>query len=107
MGIERREGDKAGPMESGLAGWLFARLRGLGGARPRLRLIERIALAPRQSLALVEAEGRRLLVATSVDGAPAFFPLDERAPRTIQRRAGDPGPGVEHRSPQSAARISW
>jgi hypothetical protein len=42
-------------------------------ARPRLELLERIALAPRQSLALVEAEGRRFLVATSPEGAPAFI----------------------------------
>ena len=38
-------------------------LRGCAATRrhePRLELLERIALAPRQSLALVEAEGRRL-----------------------------------------------
>ena len=47
--------------------------------------MERIALAPRQSLALVEAEGRRFLVATSPEGAPAFYALDERArPRTAR-----------------------
>jgi hypothetical protein len=47
-------------------------------AEPRLALLERIALAPRQSLALVEADGRRILVATSAEGGPAFYPLDER-----------------------------
>jgi flagellar biosynthetic protein FliP len=41
--------------------------------------VERIALAPRQSLALVEAEGRRFLVATSPEGAPTFYALDERS----------------------------
>jgi flagellar biogenesis protein FliO len=56
-------------------------VRKLGGqrARPRLALVERIALAPRQSLALVEAEGRRILVATSAEGGPAFYALDDRA----------------------------
>jgi flagellar biogenesis protein FliO len=44
----------------------------------RLALLERIALAPRQSLALVEAEGRRILVATSAEGGPVFYPLDEK-----------------------------
>ena len=44
---------------------------------PRLALVERITLAPRQSLALIEAEGRRILVATSAEGGPAFYPLDE------------------------------
>jgi len=57
-------------------------------------LLERIALAPRQSLALVEAKGRRFLVATSPEGAPAFYALDE--PRL---RAG------AVRAPSS--RISW
>jgi hypothetical protein len=78
----------------GFTGWLFGRLWGGGQARPRLRLLERIALAPRQSLALVEAEGRRFLVATSVEGAPAFYALDERV-----RPAGASG--------RPAARVSW
>ncbi|HUX43521.1 MAG TPA: flagellar biosynthetic protein FliO [Terracidiphilus sp.] len=60
----------------GLAGWLFGRFSRGRRTEPRLALLERIALAPRQSLALVEAEGRRLLVATSPDGAPTFYPLD-------------------------------
>jgi hypothetical protein len=37
------------------------------------RCVERIALAPRQSLALVEAEGRRFLVATSAEGGRRFM----------------------------------
>ena len=63
--------------------------------RPRLELVERIALAPRQSLALVEAEGRRILVATSPEGGPAFYPLDERAQRSVSMRG------------QQSPRISW
>ncbi len=62
----------------GVAGWLLGRFRAGGQRAPRLELVERIALAPRQSLALVEAEGRRFLVATSPEGAPAFYALDER-----------------------------
>jgi hypothetical protein len=51
--------------------------------QPRLALLERVALAPRQSLALVEAEGRRFLVATSTEGGPVFYALDsnDRPPR--------------------------
>ena len=79
--------------EGGLAGWLLSRLR-RERARPSLAMVERIALAPRQSLALVEAEGRRILVAMSADGPPAFFALDERA-----RRSSD--------APTSRARVSW
>ena len=76
---------------TGLAHWLLNSLRKNRSREPRLELLERIALAPRQSLALVEAEGRRFLVATSADGGPAFYALDTRPPRAA------------HRSP----RISW
>jgi hypothetical protein len=80
---------------TGLAVWLMGRLRGTSREKPRLALLERIALAPRHSLALVEAEGRRFLVATSADGAPVFYPLDAQA-----RRAG-------LRDSTGNARVSW
>jgi len=80
----------------GVAGWLLGRLRGGASRAPRLELLERIALAPRQSLALVEAEGRRFLVATSPEGAPAFYALDEqRSPARMRPAAG------------LATRVSW
>ena len=82
----------------GLAGWLLSRLRAGGRRRPRLELVERIALAPRQSLALVEAEGRRFLVATSPEGAPAFYALDERTRPAVNRQPDAARP---------AARVSW
>jgi len=66
----------------------MARLRKSGRHEPRLALVERIALGPRQSLALVEAEGRRILVATSAEGGPAFYPLDERLGIDEGMRAG-------------------
>ena len=67
------------PRERGLAAWLLGKLRGPAQPRPSLALLERITLAPRQSLALVEAEGRRFLVATSAEGSPTFHALDESA----------------------------
>ena len=83
------------PPRSALTEWLLKqlldRLRGAGRLRPRLELVERIALAPRQSLALVEAEGRRFLVATSAEGGPAFYALDGKA----------------RPAPQRAPRVSW
>jgi flagellar biogenesis protein FliO len=95
----RPEGGQIG----GLAGWLLARLKTRGRRQPRLELVERITLAPRQSLALVEAEGRRFLVATSSEGAPAFYALDERARpngarQAVSRQRGAAAP---------AARVSW
>ena len=64
----------------GLAGWLLARWKNRGRVQPRLALLERISLAPRQTLSLVEAEGRRFLVASSPDGSPAFYALDPPSP---------------------------
>jgi flagellar biogenesis protein FliO len=82
----------------GMAGWVLGRLRAGGRARSRLELVERITLAPRQSLALVEAEGRRFLVATSPEGAPAFYALDELPRLAANRPSGSARP---------AARVSW
>ena len=63
----------------GLAGWILAKWKNRGRVEPRLALVERISLAPRQTLSLVEAEGRRFLIASSPDGSPAFYPLDRSA----------------------------
>jgi hypothetical protein len=60
---------------TGLLGWLVAKLHSRSRLEFRLLLVERIHLAPRQSLSLVEADGQRLLIATSADGAPVFYPL--------------------------------
>jgi hypothetical protein len=81
----------AAPPAGGVAGWLLDKLRARRRPEPRLELLKRITLAPRQSLALVEAEGRRFLVATSAEGGPAFYALDRNAR------------GVPHGS----QRVSW
>ena len=88
MGQAGTEGGRERPELGGVAGWLWTRLRRNARPRPRLALVERIALAPRQSLALVDADGRRFLVATSAEGSPAFYPL------AAQRKTG-------------RARVSW
>ena len=77
----------------GLAGWLLRALHKQVNAQPRLALLERITIAPRQSLALVEAEGRRFLIATSAEGTPVFHALNE--PRNRGERRG------------AQKRISW
>ena len=73
--IEWRRAAETKPI-GGLAAWLAALVTQRRRPRHRLELLERIALAPRQSLALIEAEGRLLLVATSPEGSPAFYDLD-------------------------------
>jgi flagellar biogenesis protein FliO len=73
--------------QRGLSGWLLARVPKLGKSQPRLTVVERIALTPRQSLVLVEADGRSLLVATSPDSAPAFHGLDSPPPASNSYRS--------------------
>jgi hypothetical protein len=73
-----------------LAARLVARLRQRAIKEARLMVVERISLAPRQIVALIEADGQRLLVATSPDGAPVFFPLKPAAARSTTKRAALP-----------------
>ena len=88
------QGESRG-LAGSLAGWLMRRWNGVGRQQSGLEMLDRIVLGPRQSLALIEAQGRRILVATSQEGAPAFYPLDQ-----TQRRG-------ERKSTQGEARISW
>jgi len=85
------------PINSRLVRNWFDRLLGrwvtrlAGGTRrwekpkPRLALVERVSLAPRQSLALVEAEGRRFLVATSHDSGTTFYALGDGPRQAVPR----------------------
>jgi hypothetical protein len=91
----------------GLAGWLLGLLHSGGRRRPRLELVERIALAPRQSLSLVEAEGRRFLVVTSPEGSPAFYALDERPLLARPRNNVVRIDGPARPAAKLAARVSW
>ena len=101
----------------GLATWLISRLQigayGRVQSKPRLALLERISLAPRQSLALVEAEGRRFLVGTSPDGCPVFYALDG-LPEAFDKQASLARPAKTHpfrphgeSSASGSARVSW
>lgn len=75
--------------KTGFAGWLLACLHRGAIQSPRLKLIERMNLAPRQTLSLIEADGERLLVAISPEGAPAFYPLRGAAGRRPGRAKKD------------------
>lgn len=91
----------------GVAGWLMQRLRSGAKIEPRLTLLERITLGPRQTLALVEADGRRILVATSPEGATAFHALDELRVVGEQSRArARIGAGIgAHAGPEQVKRL--
>lgn len=74
-----------GRLAASIAAWVGRGCKTASLATPSLRIVERIPLAPRQSLALIEADGRRLLVATCPDGPPSLYALDRAAeirPRT-------------------------
>jgi len=81
----------------GLAGWLSQCLRPHTRTRPALVLLDRLTLAPRQTVSLIEADGKRLLIATSQTGNPAFYALDDHASRI-------PGSLAAR---NRTARISW
>jgi len=100
-----REVDRPRLGPGGFAGWMLKRLRGGRRVAPRLAVLERIALAPRQTLALVEADGRRFLVATSPDGTPCFQALDALGMRAAKRSAVASRPGASKSDRE--ARISW
>jgi flagellar biogenesis protein FliO len=70
---------------SGLADWLLRRLRKGERTKPRLVLVGRLSLTPRHSLILIEAEGRKLLVATAPEGSATFYALDEPASPSLHR----------------------
>jgi flagellar biogenesis protein FliO len=100
----KRDGDIRTAQVGGLAGWLLGRLKATRRPKPRLELLERIALAPKQSLALIEAEGRRFLVATSPEGGPAFYALDDRPQMANRSMKAIGNPSLPARP---AARVSW
>ena len=56
--------------------WLMKRLRSRAEDASRLKVLERIRVTPRQLLLLIEAEGERLLVATSEGSASTIYRLD-------------------------------
>jgi flagellar biogenesis protein FliO len=110
IAIDREKFGRILREHGGLAAWLMTRLREGAQAREqrksRLALLDRISLAPRQSLALVEAEGRRFLVGTSPDGGPVFYALDGASgvARPAKPRATRT-PAVS--SANVSARVSW
>jgi hypothetical protein len=107
VGGESGTTGKTGRLEKsgigGLAGWVLQRFASGTRRPPRLDVLERLTLAPRQSLALVEADGQRILVATSAEGTPCFYPLDEKRGREIARTRGASSVGQR----TTVQRVSW
>jgi flagellar biogenesis protein FliO len=87
------------------AAWIFGRLGGVTKRPSRLALLDRMALGPRQSVALIEAEGRRFLLAMPAEGEPAFYPLDGRADERVDER--DERTAAERRGELKTVRASW
>jgi hypothetical protein len=79
-------------LSSGLLGRFLRGWQATAVRSARLALVARIELGARQTVALIEAEGQRLLVASSADGAASFFSLngaesrrDESFPSAFER----------------------
>jgi hypothetical protein len=71
--------DKDQQKRPGMAAWLAGCFRHRALNEHRLTMVEKINLAPHQTVTLIEADGQRLLVATSGDGTPSFYPLKDAA----------------------------
>jgi flagellar biogenesis protein FliO len=61
-------------------GWAHFRSPGAGAAR-RMELVERLVLAPQQSLYLIRVDGRLLLVSSGPGGSSLRFADDDEAAR--------------------------
>lgn len=106
-----------------MLGWLRSLLPVRPESAPRLQVLERITLAPRHTLALVESEGRRFLIATSPEGTPVFHSLDDRPdqlrldhsglarfkPNLVGQNAATRGGrvGLRGNVSQDSGRVSW
>jgi flagellar biogenesis protein FliO len=88
-------------LPGGVADWVLRRLRSQRRSRTRLAVLERVSLAPKHSLVLLEVDGRRFLVATSPQGAPAFLALGEADAR--QTTELEPKPAINWRDQLTAA----
>ena len=96
-----------GRLGSQLAAWLSRRLHASSAPPAQLSILARIALGPRQSLALVEAEGVHVLVGTSADGPPSFFSLAGDSGRSADRALNRETPflsGASANTPQPGRR---
>lgn len=51
----------------------------------RLLVLEKVSLAPRQTIALIEVDGQKLLVASTQEGSPSFCLLNSSARRSELR----------------------
>ena len=54
---------------------IFERLSRRATAIPKMAVLERVNVAPRQFIALIDVEGEKLLVSASQNGSPRFFRL--------------------------------
>lgn len=83
---------EAGPGDGarhGLAGWLLERIGHSSKTRPRLALVERISLAPRQTVSLLEVDGQKLLIATAPESSPSFCLLNPSMQGARRRLRGE------------------
>jgi hypothetical protein len=71
-----------GRTRQGFVGWLLGRVRQRSEVRRRLVLVERISLAPRQTVCLLEVDDQKLLIATAQDSSPSLCLLSSNLGQT-------------------------
>jgi len=111
QGLHERAAGSQTILQNGLTGWLLRLWQRAAERRLRpsqLALIERISLGPKHVLALVEAEGMHVLVATSAEGAAAFYPLHAiAAEKPEPRTQGSSSVAGRALRPGALSRVSW
>lgn len=68
------------PNWTGIVGRLFGHIHQIAATPRRLAVVQRISVGPRQSIALIEADGEALLVGTSSEGPPQFYRISSKSP---------------------------
>jgi hypothetical protein len=87
MNVHRKNGgDRSVSKWRGVTAWVFERIRRRSAMRSRMAVLEKISFAPRQSLALIEVDGERVLVGSSQDGSPQFYRLNAISRSRTQKR---------------------
>jgi hypothetical protein len=105
--VKPEAGVQPRPAIGGLAGWIASRLSRSARSKPRLEMVDRIALGPRQTVALVEADGRRFLVASSPEAGASFYPLDAQAGVRVAGQVGTRAAAGRRAPVERPARVSW
>lgn len=92
-----------GPRLGGITRWLSRQWQAVAVSKSPLAVVAKIQIGPRHSVALLEADGTRLLLATASDGAIAFHSLPEIAEEYSRQEAWSRPESMYSRQPRRQA----